>query len=124
MSVSTGEWIGIGIGAAVLLIVIGYLIYNLSQKRKQQNGIGDKMFANVGSQSANVGSQSANVGSQSASVLWPDEWKIADRNYQAHQDRVLDAVRRRDQNKKGTVNSPKPRKKSKEKKVSKKKAKK
>lgn len=36
MSVSTGEWIGIGIGLTVLLIVIGYLIYNLSQKRKER----------------------------------------------------------------------------------------
>lgn len=33
MSVSTGEWIGIGIGAAVLIIIIGYLIYKHTKKQ-------------------------------------------------------------------------------------------
>lgn len=33
MSVSTGEWIGIGIGAAVLIIIIGYLIYKHAKKQ-------------------------------------------------------------------------------------------
>ena len=123
MSVSTGEWIGIGIGAAVLLIVIGYLIYKHIEKKQaeyQQSlvyGIGDKLYANAAAKH-NEDVKSGNWTADSSTR------ELADRNYQAHQDRVLDAVRRRDQNKKGTVNSPKPRKKSKEKKVSKKKTKK
>ena len=36
MSVSTGEWVGIGIGLTVLLIVIGYLIYKHNKNRKER----------------------------------------------------------------------------------------
>ena len=138
MSVSTGEWIGIGIGAAILLIVIGYLIYKHIEKKNNER-IENERAINLTnaewkagrSPEAVAGRRRALIDSSVArdkefeksnldATINNPSWKYRSESYLqnvADTANISSPVR-------VPASTPKPRKKSKEKKVSKKKAKK